>query len=547
MSEMLTPPELVKKYELPKLSETQIKNNIRSIEGLINSSQKGILNEQRSNNGNYYTVELNIRRDPQNPDNFIPTDSSHLFVFSKNFGVMEFASIDKNRQISSQIGLDALISNLARNPKTNCPENFLYGIKLVSQSSEIKSDNLLKKIIVNQKAEQTNTQILTEDFLKENTEKYFDDTPEPPPSAPQPDSIDNLPEPTEIMVINQDQEKTDSIPSNPNEEIPIEKENEEKIETKEDLFKKKENKILSRVKEIMQSKIAKKGLTVCLSACLGLFIGATPVSPIISELQMEKLKNIRISDILYKDMLAPEIKFSLQQKIGLLNIKETEHSDNNLQEYKSPEITGFEKTYIPGKKFKKILDTFPKELVNNMKDIKFVNEDKSFNENNKYGFNNPQEKKIAAITFLNSFNRTARMEIYKTGLECSKEWVVNILLPHEFFHSKDWRTGFLTIEDSQKLCYSIVSRLNSPNRFRFDYVETIGENKQLNKSDVLYFKALEYYAVISATYLSENYSLLPQEDKEIVEWVIHKMDPNFNREEALNRRTQVIKSLPQWM
>ena len=85
----------------------------------------------------------------------------------------------------------------------------------------------------------------------------------------------------------------------------------------------------------------------------------------------------------------------------------------------------------------------------------------------------------------------------------------------------------------QKVC----ERIRDNSRFESDYVE--GINNQSGQFE-RYAKSREYFADIVAAYLSRDLSL-PKEDKEIVEFVIQKVDPDFDVYDSNHLASQVIR------
>ncbi len=133
------------------------------------------------------------------------------------------------------------------------------------------------------------------------------------------------------------------------------------------------------------------------------------------------------------------------------------------------------------------------------------------------------------IYFYKKANRVPTMDIVKT------------YLPHEVGHSNDWGANrLLTYPERVQLLANTVRRVRSPNRHKSNYVEAI-HNKDPKVQ--LLNRATEYYADTTAMGTSEEYWLLPEEDKKWVDKLFKKMDPRFTRERARGAQRAVIDSV----
>lgn len=102
---------------------------------------------------------------------------------------------------------------------------------------------------------------------------------------------------------------------------------------------------------------------------------------------------------------------------------------------------------------------------------------------------------------------------------------------HEVGHANDWaRDRQMDPAERAELLLAITSRLNDPDRYRSNYVESIKNEK--DKQAEKYLKAVEYWAEISAVYFT-NPGALHVKDFEIVDAHIGRTDPGFSSAKAL--------------
>ena len=157
------------------------------------------------------------------------------------------------------------------------------------------------------------------------------------------------------------------------------------------------------------------------------------------------------------------------------------------------------------------------------------------------------------------FNRNNKeITFYKPAETSSTYENINKCLTHELGHANDWCSDNETsLKDRMELLLAITDRLNSPDRYESSYVENIGisEKSMLEKyvafshnekyspeQEQRYNKATEYWAEICSVYFSSP-TMLNYEDFKLVDDWVKKNDPNFNNEQAKNKRFDMIITL----
>jgi hypothetical protein len=118
---------------------------------------------------------------------------------------------------------------------------------------------------------------------------------------------------------------------------------------------------------------------------------------------------------------------------------------------------------------------------------------------------------------------------FTKGMQKSDIYGFMFALCHETGHCGDpVRNKYLTREERIFIANKIGERLQHNDRYKSKYVEKIkNANKQVEQDR----KATEYFAEITAAYINEHRNMA-LEDKEIVEFVIKKVDPHFDPDHA---------------
>lgn len=220
----------------------------------------------------------------------------------------------------------------------------------------------------------------------------------------------------------------------------------------------------------------------------------------------------------------------------LVKIEEAESvADQNqresaLKKSTEPVFVNFEKAPVHAETIKELLEqTMPQAFLDNVREIKyhpgFISMNSDYN----------LAKGTEAVGQATDGDRA--IELSGMGMIENMRHMLNNTIYHEAAHLNDFRTNrFLTFQERIGLYKMLVARLTAPDRFKNDEVELQNnENKTLETTN----KATEYYAIITAAYL-ENDPALSHEDAEIVEWVIHKVDPNFNAKLAFHKRAIIL-------
>jgi hypothetical protein len=183
--------------------------------------------------------------------------------------------------------------------------------------------------------------------------------------------------------------------------------------------------------------------------------------------------------------------------------------------------------------FKKIIyETYPKNW--------FVNEVDAINlSNNKLDHN--QKYAENSITTAQFNNADERMDFfgYKDLYENSPDFVFGVL-SHEAAHANDWDSNeSLTPNQRLELALNIANRLDDKDRFMSEYVEELIVIK--DSKDKLYTKTTEYWGEICEEYFTNGKGNLSPKDVEIIEKIIKIKDPDFNVDEAISKRVNIIQ------
>jgi len=189
---------------------------------------------------------------------------------------------------------------------------------------------------------------------------------------------------------------------------------------------------------------------------------------------------------------------------------------------------------MPDVKMDNILGTYPMGFIYNMKSISFDNVHKNLNPE-KYGEANAHKEAIGEANQRDKF-----VKIFAGALKNGEWYIVNELLPHELAHLNDWDTNkLLTLEERLELLNKVLERLNSEDRYRSPYVESItSDNRQYEK----YTKAQEYYAEIMEVYFSSSGPIaLPEADRLIIESVMDKLNPQYDSQAMVGARLEILK------
>lgn len=132
-------------------------------------------------------------------------------------------------------------------------------------------------------------------------------------------------------------------------------------------------------------------------------------------------------------------------------------------------------------------------------------------------YGTPSKFRTSAIAYLNLENDYTDIVFYKLPWKRNEAKAIEKFY-HEATHANDWRSHSRPVHERISMIYEITNRLNSPERFRSGYVESIN-NK--NGKVELSLKILEYLPEITANYFVDKDNL-PEKDIEIVERFLGK-------------------------
>lgn len=204
---------------------------------------------------------------------------------------------------------------------------------------------------------------------------------------------------------------------------------------------------------------------------------------------------------------------------------------------KEPEIRNFEKLGVSSELVADLVrQTFPRSwATHNVDTIEFKEETlalpKSYN---------LQGRDTLAECAPPQGGKRQRISFSILAKSYSADYILNETLAHELAHAHDFRYARLSPAERLAFLSKILERLESEGRFRSSYVEDIN-NK--DKAAELEGKALEYWAEIFGTYLSDPFEAktkLPKEDLEIIKEYFNLVAPGFNFEAAWSRRQKII-------
>lgn len=135
------------------------------------------------------------------------------------------------------------------------------------------------------------------------------------------------------------------------------------------------------------------------------------------------------------------------------------------------------------------------------------------------------------------------IELFPNARRCNPALLLKVLL-HEASHCADAENSMLmTTAEKVKLEHMLIGRIHAPNRYKSDYVESIGIASDASEAkEVAHIKSTEYFAEIMSSYLCEP-AMLSQEDRSIVEFVIKKLDPQFGVKSANASFRRILRTV----
>lgn len=204
-----------------------------------------------------------------------------------------------------------------------------------------------------------------------------------------------------------------------------------------------------------------------------------------------------------------------------------------------------------------LLATFPEGLIREVRSIDFINE--KYVIDPEYGTELSERFQGVATAEGGAgkagteivFWRAMKGPTYEIGI-LSKEKIVltkenmwsreiwSATLAHEVSHAGDWlRSSTLSEFERIALEKAVYDRVRSKDRYVSAYVEAIAnEDKEVE----LQKKATEYWAEIGKAYF-DGEANLPDADFKLVDEHIKKIDPNFDRDKALQKRLAITRAM----
>lgn len=125
---------------------------------------------------------------------------------------------------------------------------------------------------------------------------------------------------------------------------------------------------------------------------------------------------------------------------------------------------------------------------------------------------------------------------YRDAREAGSRSVWGDVVLHEIAHANDWE-GDPTFapDERRRFRAEVVARLEAPDRFRSGYVERIDHQDERLETDR---KAKEYWSEAFSAYLRAE--PMSEADEAIVQAVIRRKDPDFDRDAALEKRNAIL-------
>lgn len=187
-------------------------------------------------------------------------------------------------------------------------------------------------------------------------------------------------------------------------------------------------------------------------------------------------------------------------------------------------------------------ETLPKGWVDfEVQDVIFKDEDGLSLEG--YGLTGKYADATAGAPSRLFVSPRSRIIFYRGAKGQSSGQLWNGTLLHEIAHANDWRSDHnLSGEEKERLHRAILARIAAPDRYRSDYVESIKwKDKDVESEN----KAIEYWAEMAEEYFRspEPAKSLAAADRKIIEAVISKTDPGFDRKAAREKRGAIIADM----
>lgn len=175
--------------------------------------------------------------------------------------------------------------------------------------------------------------------------------------------------------------------------------------------------------------------------------------------------------------------------------------------------------------------TMPRCFVENISTVTYSHVTKSMPE--RYGITDSM-----AVEAGHADRVVRKIGITKGATQLHRSSIANDLFIHESAHLSDWKSNkLLTAKERMNLCYSVIERLKSEDRFKSSYVESIHNSDKQAEMDL---KSVEYFAEICSAYFSGDIISLNDADMKIVEDILMKTDKNFDRISAAEARNKII-------
>lgn len=192
-------------------------------------------------------------------------------------------------------------------------------------------------------------------------------------------------------------------------------------------------------------------------------------------------------------------------------------------------IAGFDRgTKLGTKDIVEMLKSLPAGTQANLREINRASENSSSDVNG-------EEEKDWIVNARTDRNKKI-MTVYPAMESFDRSYYYHTLF-HELAHLNDWTFNeFLTKKEKLILILAVIKRLEDKDRFRAPEVE-----KMQNKDPKMKFEKQceEYLSEIFANTMQPG-KFVDKKDELIVKWLLHKMDPQYNKAKLFDIEKKII-------
>jgi hypothetical protein len=180
------------------------------------------------------------------------------------------------------------------------------------------------------------------------------------------------------------------------------------------------------------------------------------------------------------------------------------------------------------------LKTFPLSWIKEVASITYF--DKSIS----VGTNEEKGEGASLIAHHQSKGKEALSEIhFFQGAKGQRADRLLFRLIYEFSHANNWRNRCdLSLAQRISLLYEVIKQIESPDRYRDGYVESI---KCVDKAEEMARKAVEYWGALCMWVIAKpGNNPIPESGRKLVLDYLKITDPKFNIVKSANSREMII-------